>query len=70
MYSAAQALGTPGEYTNNYNVDFVNNTLVNCGITPLFLTSAAGVSVINTTFINVLCTQNSTTLEWCALVFF
>jgi hypothetical protein len=44
-------------YTNNYNVDFINNTVANCATSPFLLTSAAGITVTNTTFVNVLCTQ-------------
>jgi hypothetical protein len=49
--------GTPSLYTNNYNVDFINNTIANCATTPMLITSATQVSVLNTTFKNVLCTQ-------------
>lgn len=52
-----QAEGMPGMYTNNYNVDFINNTVANCATSPFLLTSAAGITVTNTTFVNVLCTQ-------------
>ncbi len=55
-----QEWGTPGLYTNNYNVDFINNTIANCATTPFLLTSAAGITVTNTTFVNVLCTQSNT----------
>ena len=42
-------------FTNNYNVRFVNNTIANAASTPFLLTSAANVTVANTTFLNVLC---------------
>ena len=60
---ALQADGTPGLYTNNYNVDFINNTVANCATSPFILTSAAGITVINTTFVNVLCTEKDTRNE-------
>lgn len=33
-------------------------------MTPLGITSAADVTVINNTFVNVLCFQKDTTLDW------
>jgi hypothetical protein len=51
----------PSLFINNWNVAFVNNTLANCATTPMLLTSAANVSVVNTTFLDVLCTQEETT---------
>ncbi len=59
-----QVWGTPGLYTNNYNVDFVNNTIANCATTPFLLTSSAGITIINTTFVNVLCTEKDTRTAW------
>lgn len=58
--------GSPSLYTNNYNVDFVNNTIANTGSMPFLLTSAAQISIFNTTFVNVLCTQKDTVVypDW------
>ena len=59
--SPAQPGAPPSAFTNNWNVSFVNNTLANCATTPMLLTSAANVSVVNTTFVDVLCSQATTT---------
>jgi len=40
---------------SNYAVDFVGNTIVNVQQSPFTVTSAAQVTIQNTTFINVLC---------------
>ena len=53
--------GTPTLYTNNFNVDFINNRIQNCGLTPFLMTSSAQVRVINTSFVNVLCFDEDTT---------
>lgn len=59
--SPAQPGDLPSVFINNWNVSFVNNTIANCATTPMLLTSAASVSVVNTTFLDVLCTQEETT---------
>lgn len=57
VFAVQDCSDPPSAYTNNYNVDFVNNTIANCASNPFVLTSAAGVSVINTSFVNVLCSS-------------
>ena len=53
-------------YANNYNVDFVNNTIANSDTTHFMLTSAARATVTNKTFLNVLCTTKNSQIfgEW------
>ena len=48
------------QYTNNYNVHIVGNTIVNSIHTPLTITSAAQIIVANNTFANVLCAGDDT----------
>ena len=45
---------------SNYAVDFVGNKIVNSQTGPFTVTSAAQVTIANTTFVNVLCTTNNT----------
>ena len=52
---------------SNYAVDFVRNTVVNAHQSPLIVTSAAQVTLQNTTFVNVLCYDNDTQhFDWSA----
>jgi hypothetical protein len=45
---------------SNYAVDFVGNKIVNTQTGPFTVTSAAQVTIANTTFVNVLCVNNDT----------
>ena len=55
----------PPQWTNNYNIRFVDNTVVNVQKSPFTVTSSADILIANTTFVNVLCANNNTEFfEW------
>ena len=47
-------------FCSNYAVDFVGNKLVNVQKGPITITSAAQITISNTTFVNVLCEKGDT----------